>query len=926
VETFLSATDHSAAIPDLSTERNSSIDASGIGGVANLGRVGEGLQALYTFDATGANDTVLDVSGVGNPLNLTIAEPSNVVWGDDGFGNGVLTITDDTLISSLQPATKLINAITKSNELTIEAWVAPENLNQSGPARIASLSGNGRNRNFTLGQEGNAYSVRLRTSSTNNNGTGNGSVTSPAGSATTGLTHVVYTREADGDASLYVDNKLVTSKKVTGDLSNWNQDYRFALANELTGKDAWKGTFDLVAVYSQAFDAAEVNQNFLSGSDATGGNPVTPPPVTPPVTPPPLTPAPPVTPPVKPPAGVQLWSSLNIKAGQKVTIEKGQTVLLDTDTANLDLVTVKGKLIFGEKFVDLNKNGVLDFTADSLWIDGGHLEIGTESDAYDAKTTITLDGQNDDTPTSGGRALLVSNKGILDLHGVSQDKISWTQLSANVNAGSAVIKLAESVNWQAGDAIVIAPSGFDANEAEQRTVKSVSADGKTITLNAALSYSHWGTIETVGGKPLDMRAEVGLLTRNIKVQGSADSESSQYGAHTMILGDTTARVSGVEFYRSGQLGLKGRYAWHWHEADDGTGEYFKNSSVHNSFQRGIVVHDTNNVTIESNVVYNVTSHAYVFSEDGGEVNNKFIDNLGVLVKKPDAKDFVFPVDQHFTSSQAEHRPSVFWGRNYYNTLIGNHAAGTIDGIGFFFDAALMPQEENSAIIKRSDPIAFRDNVAHSNMINPKMPNPHYGPLTRGIGLMVNSYDKRKTPGSEIRFEDFTTYKNNLSGVWIEDDRHVLSNAVIADGSTGVVTMRSTIEDTVIAQRTANKIGGVMGVDHPFLEGGGATAGGIHIKRSTYGINPNIRDVTFVDFARAGIVVHKQTTMGAGSTVQGLKFVNTPRLFWEVNKGRTNVGTLVDLDGSLTGLSGAKVSGSKIAGGTFNTAWNAYIAK
>jgi hypothetical protein len=923
VETFLSATDHSAAIPDLSTERNSSIDASGIGGVANLGRVGEGLQALYTFDATGANDTVLDVSGVGNPLNLTIAEPSNVVWGDDGFGNGVLTITDDTLISSLQPATKLINAITKSNELTIEAWVAPENLNQSGPARIASLSGNKRNRNFTLGQEGNAYSARLRTSSTDNNGMGDGLLTGPAGSATTGLTHVVYTREADGDANLYIDNKLVTSKKVTGDLSNWNQDYRFALANELTGDRAWKGTFDLVAVYSQAFDVAEVNQNFLAGSDAAGGNPVTPPPVTPPVTLPPVTP--PLAPPVTPPAGIQLWSSLNIKAGQKVTIEKGQTVLLDTDTANLDLVTVKGKLIFGEKFIDLNKNGVLDFTADSLWINGGHLEIGTESDAYDAKTTITLDGQNDDTVDMGGRALLVTDQGILDLHGVSQDKISWTQLSANVNAGSTTITLAESVNWQAGDAIVIAPSGFDANEAEERTVKSVSADGKTITLNAALSYSHWGTIETVGGKPLDMRAEVGLLTRNIKVQGSADSDSSQYGAHTMILEDSTARVSGVEFYRSGQLGQRGRYAWHWHEVEDGTGQYLKNSSVHNSFNRGIVVHNTSNVTVESNVVYNVNSHAYIFSEDGTEVNNKFINNLGVLVKQIDRSDFVFPVDMHFTSGQAEHRPAVFWGRNYYNTLEGNHAAGTVHGVGFFFDAALIPERETlQSIINSSAPINFRNNLSHSNMMESNATNPHYGPLTRGIGLLVNSYDKR--PGSEIRFEDFTTYKNNVAGVWMEDDRHTLSNAVIADSASGVVVMRSTIEDTVITQRSTNTIGGVLGVDVPFLDGGGATPGGIHVKRNQYGVSPNIENVTFINFSQAGIVVHKQTTMGAGSTVKGLKFVNTPRLLWEVNKGRTDVGTLVDLDGSLTGISGARVSGSKIAGGTFNTAWNAYIAK
>jgi len=52
-----------------------------------------------------------------------------------------------------------------------------------------------------------------------------------------------------------------------------------------------------------------------------------------------------------------------------------------------------------------------------------------------------------------------------------------------------------------------------------------------------------------------MRAEVGLLSRNIRIYGNEASELTEYGAHLMIMGDadkgTIGRISYVEFSRSG---------------------------------------------------------------------------------------------------------------------------------------------------------------------------------------------------------------------------------------------------------------------------------------------------------------------------------------------------------------------------------------
>ncbi|MEO1509624.1 MAG: Ig-like domain-containing protein, partial [Cyanobacteria bacterium J06633_23] len=227
------------------------------------GRVEDGLLSLYTFDE-GSGSTVFDVSGVGNPLNLQIDTLTGISWGD-----GVLDINAPNLIASNQAATKLTDGITQTQELTIEAWITPDNLTQRGPARIASLSANSVNRNVTLGQDRDDYQVRLRTTTTGNNGVGK-TVSSSGAQAETKLSHVVYSRDADGLANLYVDNQLVGSNIIDGDLSTWNDQYQFALANELDGSRAWLGSYDLVAVYNQAFDASEVEQNYLAGADTSG--------------------------------------------------------------------------------------------------------------------------------------------------------------------------------------------------------------------------------------------------------------------------------------------------------------------------------------------------------------------------------------------------------------------------------------------------------------------------------------------------------------------------------------------------------------------------------------------------------------------------------------------------------------------------------
>ena len=219
-------------------------------------RVTDGITVLYAFDEE-AGAVVHDVSGVGPPLDLTVNAPGNVSW----LTGGGLAVNSATVIESAGAATKVIDALKASDAFSIEAWIKPANTTQNGPARIvASSSGPLEVQNFMLGAgryglASDVIDVRLF-------GT---DVSTPAGSLSTQLTHVVYTREATGGVTVYIDSNTEANATISGDLSGWNDTYPLVLANEPTGDRPWLGELHLVAIYNRALNQAEVAQNFLAG-------------------------------------------------------------------------------------------------------------------------------------------------------------------------------------------------------------------------------------------------------------------------------------------------------------------------------------------------------------------------------------------------------------------------------------------------------------------------------------------------------------------------------------------------------------------------------------------------------------------------------------------------------------------------------------
>src|SRR5436190_1241441 len=122
------------------------------------------LVAKYMFQ-TGSGSTAYDTSGVTPAADLSLS--GNVTWvGGWGIDIGM----GGKAQASTSTSSKLAAMIQSSGEYSIEAWVAPANVNQTS-AYIVSYSGSNTTRDATLGQEAMQYEGRARSSTSDTNGT-----------------------------------------------------------------------------------------------------------------------------------------------------------------------------------------------------------------------------------------------------------------------------------------------------------------------------------------------------------------------------------------------------------------------------------------------------------------------------------------------------------------------------------------------------------------------------------------------------------------------------------------------------------------------------------------------------------------------------------------------------------------------------------
>jgi len=376
--------------------------------------------------------------------------------------------------------------------------------------------------------------------------------------------------------------------------------------------------------------------------------------------------------------------------------------------------------------ITINADGQLAFLNNqSIQLDtagilvNGKLEAGNATCQIGAKSPSTVVTINfTDTHAVAGlvKGIVVGSGGTLLLYGATgvapiktadpeAHAPSWTYLSQPAGppglygvgrgigspvgiGGDTTLKLSGKVDWQPNQWIVVAGTDFAPDSAEFVRIASTSncaatdSGECTVTLDAAtpLIHYHFGSPKPSLGDAafkdgsarnggVDERAEVGLISRNVKLTATVTSAKPAWGGEIMIMsGFKEVAVRGVELEKFGK-GQLGSYPLHFHKAGTvAAGTVLVNSdSIHHSYNKCVTIHDTNGVTVANMVCARAVGDLYFF-ETGTETGNTLQGNLGIGA-----------MDNAFMTTPAGQ--SVFWdGDNltndpaaaWYNGYSGNN--------------------------------------------------------------------------------------------------------------------------------------------------------------------------------------------------------------------------------------------------------------
>ena len=248
----------------------------------------------------------------------------------------------------------------------------------------------------------------------------------------------------------------------------------------------------------------------------------------------------------------------------------------------------------------------------------------------------------------------------------------------------------------------------------------------------------------------------------------------------MARAGSTMRLEGVELVGLGQAGTLGRYPVHFHRMGDAPASYVRSASVHDSNQRCVTVHGTNQVLVDRVVAFNAPGHCFFLEERSRPAT-----------ASPPTSDWGPARPTSRTGSCLRRSPRPPTGSRTRPTCLRTttppvrpaRASGTTS-----------PRSRRAPARRRmSGRSASR--WASSTATLRTRPRPSASPpgsASRG----------RLPPETEARFTNFTAWKNEGFGAWLEHEVR-LEGAILADNGRGVLARNAVVRDAVIVGRTTN---------------------------------------------------------------------------------------------------------------------------
>ena len=296
--------------------------------------------------------------------------------------------------------------------------------------------------------------------------------------------------------------------------------------------------------------------------------------------------------------------------GTAVTIAAGTIVILDVDA------TVSGIAVEGGLGFDPTRSIRLRSTRNIVVT--GTLAMKPDSPALVHRLRFV--GVDDSKFVGAGMSVLASDVGLwvtgagrLDLQGAP--KTAWLHLAGALRAGqSAGVALDQSpVGWRRGDEVFVAPTmppgasttvAGKASWAGFESTSLASVAGDTVALAAPAQRTH----PVVAGR---WTAEIGDLTRNVKVEGTSTGYS-----HVFIHSTAPQSIRFVELTYMGTDRVIGRYPLHFHHDGDGSrGSVVDGVVVHKSLNHAFVPHASNGITFTDTIAFDIGHSAYWWDPD-----------------------------------------------------------------------------------------------------------------------------------------------------------------------------------------------------------------------------------------------------------------------------------------------------------------------
>ncbi|OZG73597.1 hypothetical protein BTA51_11060 [Hahella sp. CCB-MM4] len=224
------------------------------------GRYESNVIAKWEFK-TGDGTIAYDTSGVEPAINLNLI--GDVSW----VGGWGISLNGGKAQGTTASSKKVHDLIKTTGEYSVEAWVAPGNVTQEGPAVIVNYGGSDIRRNFTIGQTMYNYDYLHRSSTTGLNG--DPALSTPDGDEVLQATlqHVVATFSPSAGRKLYVNGRLIDEPDPSspGNLVDWNDTYALVMGSEPSGANVWQGTIRMVAIHNRALTAEQIENNYDVG-------------------------------------------------------------------------------------------------------------------------------------------------------------------------------------------------------------------------------------------------------------------------------------------------------------------------------------------------------------------------------------------------------------------------------------------------------------------------------------------------------------------------------------------------------------------------------------------------------------------------------------------------------------------------------------